>query len=121
MQFSENASVWRSGLWNHEIHSAEIGAIFDSGRTLEKKILVKNDAIKFVRLAETCPMTEYDECPTSHLPHPGTDMLYVEFKLANDLPFWLALMGDRLQTSDLLLVDISSKRDEFVKILLQAK
>ena len=107
--------TWNSGLSNCEIHFAQFS--FDDAP--ERHQLSKRDAIEFVRLAEKCPLREYDECPTSYLPQPGPLFTAIELELSGNRTFGMALIGDCLQTEKQSLVDISSRRVEMFAILQQ--
>ena len=114
--FSATNDTWSSGLRNYEIHSAKVENIFDDSDNENIRQLSKRDSIRFVRLAEKCPLREFEECPGISLPNPDAAFLSVDLKLSNNRNLGIALIDDCLRTPD-CLIDITSRRDEILKIL----
>jgi len=109
--------TWKSGLHDSEIQSAKVSELdFDDHG--ESHQLSKGDSIRFVRMAEKCPLRGCDECPTSYLPQPGPLITIIELTLSENRTLSVALIGNCLQTTE-CLVDISSKREEMLAILWQ--
>ena len=84
LYLQENNNRWKSGLRNFEIYSASIEPIFRSDNTSKTHQLSKRDAIRFVRLAEKCPLRTFDECHTSCLMPFENEYLVVELKLSEN-------------------------------------
>lgn len=108
---------FESAIWNGEFYSSDIHfalVSFDDDTPSYK--LTRRDALRFVSLAEECPMRQPDECPTTYLPYPGPLVTSVELTLAENRTVNVALIGDCLHARK-KLVDISSKRDEITSVL----
>ena len=117
-------NAWKSGLRDSEIRSAIVEEpTFTNGVVIGTHTLTKRDAIKFVRLLETCPLREPDECCVSCLPPPTTqfpDMSEIELKLSKERTLYFALLFDCVRTRK-ELIDISSSQEEINALLWQTK
>ena len=73
---------WNSGLYNSEIVSAIVQTSDYYNTDSKTHNLTKNDSIRFLRLAESCPTREFDQMPTTYFPAPkGQDYCTVELQL----------------------------------------
>ena len=120
LNFPASKVTWESGLRDSEIQSASVEGFFTTeGQETHK--LTKRDAIKFVRMLETCPITEFRQVLSSPIPSPPgnyPDMSEVTLKLTGNRSINLSLIFDLVRTPS-ELVDIGSKRDELNALLWQ--
>ena len=111
-------TTWKSGLRDSEILSATVDYSVFYNDAANPGILTKNDAIRLLRLAESCPTRDWDQAPTQYLPDPnGRDACVVEFELTRKRTHSIAHIQNTLRVDRDTLVDISSVRDEIERIL----
>ena len=113
--------TWNSGLRDSEIYSATVEFAMDlDGDDIIKQTLKKSDAIKFIRLAEKCPIgavnTGMGGCTL-----PGTPVsIGVEFKIKKNRTLRVVKLGQHLLidtgTDKVELIYIGSELDEFFRM-----
>lgn len=117
-RFLPRANTWRSGLRDSEIQSATVDYSVFTKNVAKTYKLTKDDSIRLLRLAESCPTRDFDHVPTQYLPDPkGRDGCVVEIKLSGNRTLSITQVLSTLVVGRGTLIDISSK-DEKIKTIL---
>ena len=118
--------TWESGLRASDIQSATVSGVSGFGGGEKAWHLSKSDAIELVRALERCPLTEIeDRLSGCMLPGEEPFILDIKFSLSRGrtLPVLLfedELVDARIFKRERLLVDVSSVRQQIIRMVLDS-
>ena len=109
--------TWESGLRASDIQSATVEGTSGFGGGEKFWSLSKSDAIKLLRTLERCPLTEYiprSECTFGE----ERLLLVIRFSLSRGRTLTVVLKDNELFGERRLVVDVSSARQQIVRMVL---